>query len=758
MAIRLRAEIHGLDDIRYALSGVDRPPVAHAWRLTDGRGLELPIGEVRSNPAEGVAGGDIEGRIVPAAPLDPLRVHYLEIPEVGARALVRRDPLFRRMASSKPLGARVSDDGAETTFRIFSPRASAVRLYLYRNARDLPVQSLYVVLLERDGDGVWETAVPGDLHGTWYDFTVHGPDDPGNWFWEQSPAHISDPYALVNDDALGKSRVWRDGPPPPPVAGGRPRMEDVVAYEVHVQDFTDLLPVREYETGTMPAMARSGLRNAQGEPVGFDHLAALGVNVVHLMPMQEYLHYPDDAWQKTFAHDPRAREMGIDRENYQWGYRTTHAFAVESRYRSRDAEPGAERDQFRALVAAFHQRGISVIVDLVSNHTGENMDHRHLLLHFNVLDLPYWYRTDDDLEHIGPFGNEVKTEERPMVQRWLLDQMRHWVEALGVDGFRIDLAGQIDRKTLAWVKEELPEDLIVYGEPWIAPSDPNVRANPEWSWYKHNAPITFFQDEARNALQGSPFDVHDRGWAGGDPGRRGAAMAALANAYPEEPLSTSGISYLDIHDNWALADRYALQDQNGLLGVDLGAVRIAAGLLLTSAGPVVIHGGTEMLRSKGLAPKEEWTVEAAGGPILFKGRHDTYNLRAPNRFVWSDLARGSDHLTMRDWWRGLIALRMSEHGRVFRTARVPEGHYRWILPDDHHLLGYVVGEQVLVLAHNGRGVGRFSFALPSGRWRQVADGERVELAGVGGPHGRLGAGHHEITVSGGAFLVWVRVG
>ena len=53
-------------------------------------------------------------------------------------------------------------------------------------------------------------------------------------------------------------------------------------------------------------------------------------------------------------------------------------------------------------------------------------------------------------------------------------------------------------------------------------------------------------------------------------------MRALANDYAEEPLSTNGISYLDIHDNWALADRFALYDHNGLEGVDVAAVRIAA--------------------------------------------------------------------------------------------------------------------------------------------------------------------------------------
>ena len=745
---RFRAEIHGPTAIRFNLSGVERPAERSAYRLTDGRGREIPIAAV-------LPGTATESLMGPGIALDPMRVHYLEIPRLGLRALVRRDPLFRNLYSSKPLGAVVSDDGAKTSFRIFSPRAQAVRLYLYRSKDDAPSAALRVVEMAKDKDGVWEAAEPGELHGTWYDFTVHGPPDPGDSFYETHPVHISDPYALVNDDALGKSRVWRDGPPPPPVAGGRPHMEDVVAYEVHVQDFTDLLPVPAAETGTLPAMARPGLVNAHGEPIGFDHLVALGANVVHLMPVQEYLHYPDAEWRAAFADDPFARSMAIDRENYQWGYRTTHAFAVESRYRSRDAEPGAEREEFKALVRAFHERGVAVIIDVVPNHTGENMDGRNLLLNFNVLDRPYYYRTDENLEHVGPFGNEVKSEDRPMVQRWIIDQLRHWVEVMGVDGFRIDLAGQVDEQTLRWVKRELPQDLIIYGEPWIAPSDPDVRSNLDWAWYKADAPITFFQDEARDAFKGSPFDVNQRGWAGGDGSVRDAAMRALANEYEEEPRATDGISYLDIHDNWTLADRYALSDHNGLEGVDLAAVRIAAGLLLTSAGPVVIHGGTEMLRSKGLAPLEELEVEAAGGPIRFKGRGDTYNLRAPNRFLWESLAPGSDQVSMRDYWRGLLALRMSEYGRVFRIAEVPEGHYRWITPAERTLLGYMVGERVLVLANSGTREGVFRFVLPDGDWRQVGGREAIDLNGVPGDFARLGGGEQEVRVPGGSFLVWV---
>jgi pullulanase/glycogen debranching enzyme len=702
------------------------------------------------------AGASPAALLSPASPLDPLRVHYLEIPGLGLRALVRRDPLFRAMRSPKPLGALVAAGGRETVFRVFAPRATAVRLFLYRGRDDPPDAALRVVAMTRDADGVWEAAQVGDLTGCWYDFTVHGPPDPGNAFFETHPVHVSDPYALVNDDPLGKSRVWRDGPPPPPVAGGRPRLEDVVAYEVHVQDFTDLLPVDATETGTLPAMTRSGLVNAHGAPVGIDHLVDLDVNVVHLMPVQQYLRHPDAEWRAVFADDPFAQAMGIDRENYQWGYRTTHAFAVESRYRSRGAEAGAERDQLKALVRAFHERGIAVVVDVVPNHTGEDMDGAHRFFTFNVLDRPYYYRTDERVEHVGPYGNEVKTEERPMVRRWLLDQLRHWVEALGVDGFRIDLAAQIDRQTLLQVRRELPQDLIIYGEPWIPPSDPDVRANPDWAWDKGNAPITFFQDEARNAFAGSPFDVDARGWAGGDGNARDAAMRALANAYDDEPVTTAGISYLDIHDDWALADRYALKDHDGREGVDPAAARIAAGLLLTSAGPVVIHGGTEMLRSKGLAPLESRAVSACGGTILFKGRNDTYNLRAPNRFRWDRLAPGSAEMALRDWWRGLVALRRSETGRVFRVATVPPGHYRWITPPAATLLGYVVGGRVLVLANSGRDDGTFAFELEGGAWRQVAGRERVDLAGVAGDGARLGGGAHELGVPAGAFLVWVR--
>ena len=747
---RLVAEVRGAEAVWVEITGADRPLDLGAYRIVRWDGAEVVVAQVTPHEAHSAL-------LVPEAEIDPHQVHYVQatVPEAPRplRSMARFDGLWRDLASAAPLGAVVTDPcgdlaecaaSARTEFRVFAPRADSVHLLLYA---DRLGATTHRVPMRQMPDGTWWAGLLDNLHGTWYDYAVYGPEGPGSAFTNQTGETVSDPYALVSDDSWGRARVWRDDfAPPQPVAGGRPAMEDVVAYEVHLQDFTDRLPVPE-AVGPLEAFAMSGLTNARGEPVGLDYLDRLGVNVVHLMPVQEYLHYPDDAWQAAFADDPFMQEQGIAEENYQWGYRTTHAFAVESRFRSAGDEPGRERERLRDLVDAFHARGVAVVVDVVFNHTGENMEGDERLLTFNGLDKHYYYRLDEDGNHIGAFGNEVKSENRPMTQRWLLDQLRHFVEVFGVDGFRIDLAGQTDEQTLRWIQAELGEDVLIYGEPWIGSNDPDYEANPDWDWYKADSPITFFQDDARNAFKGAPSDhpapaASARGFAGGDPEARDPALRGIANAYPEEPTPNAGINYLDIHDNWALADRFASCEAGGCAwdgraGVREAEMRIAAALLLTSLGPVVIHGGTEIARSKGLAPLPEaidgeWErAEMPLAPIYIKGRGDTYNLRAANAFLWETVGQTDgpvDIDAMEDWWAGLIALRLSEAGEVFRLGdAVPEG---WVEVMDHpdpHVVAYTVGERVHVLINTGdASVEVPPYDLPGDGWQIVT------IAGQGG--------------------------
>lgn len=758
--IPLLAELKS-ENLIWAKINVERPLVPEAYVIKDAQGNEIKVAGVLPN-------GAATTLITPAQPLDKRRVYFLEIPEKNLRTHCSFDGWFRETYSTKELGANI--DGNQTTVRLFAPRAERVKLYLYEGRNDETAKE--VTDMQVDREGVWEATFSEDLHGTYYDFTIHGADDPGNHFYETNPVHINDPYARVSDDTWGKARIWRRTQPATPLKNGIPKMEDVIAYEVHIQDFTDRLPVPDKHKGTFQGMITRGLKNSRGQKIGFDYLLDLGINVVHLMPVQEYVHFPTDDWKASFQNDPYMIEQGVSEENYQWGYRTSFAMAVEARYRTKGGEPGTERDEFRNLVQAFHNEDIAVIIDIVPNHTAENMDANAWYFNFNGIDKQYYYRTKD-FDHIGAYGNEVKTENRPMTQRWLIDQCKYYIDEFGIDGFRIDLAGQIDQQTLIALKEAIGRDKIVYGEAWIGSNDPNYEENPDWDWYKEDSPITFFQDDSRNAFKGPVFELKDhlkdRGWPGGKFDERANVMKGLANKFPDDKTPLSGISYLDIHDNFALADQFGGPSFDGRYDVDEDEYKLAVTLLYTTLGPIVTHGGSEILRSKAHAPlREEVRETRAGFKTYMHGYRDTYNHRTANQFLWETVGQKpegnnkNDYRNMYNFWKGMNHFRFSDYGSVFRVAEaVDEGYYQWITPEKEGMLGYIVDGQVMVLLNAEQSQQTFTqLEIPEGTWRLIGNTDQINhIRGVKGPRGltRLKGGKNmDIEMEATSLLIWVK--
>jgi len=740
------------------VQGDSRPLRPEDYRITDANGNEIEVAGVLPNEATTTL-------IRPATALDKKRVYFLEIPALNLKAHASYDGWFREIFSSKELGANI-DDG-KTAVRLFAPRATMVKLYLYQGKDD--TEAYETIEMQEDDQGVWEAFFDKDLHGVYYDFTIHGHDDPGNHFFNTNPVHVSDPYSRVSVNTWGKSRIWRRTVPAAPLANGIPNMEDVVAYEVHVQDFTDRLPVADKYKGRLKAVTMPGLKNRRGAKIGFDYLVDLGINVIHLMPIQEYVHFPDDDWKASFKDDEYMISQGISEENYQWGYRTSHAMAVESKYRTKGLEPGAERDEFRDLVQDFHDKGIAVIIDIVPNHTAENMDGNFWFFHMNAIDKQYYYRTKD-FEHMGAYGNEVKTENRPMVQRWLIDQCNYYIKEFGIDGFRIDLAGQVDEQTLKVLKEAIGQDKIVYGEAWIGSNDPNFENNPDWDWYKEDSPITFFQDESRNAFKGPVFELNDprkdRGWAGGKFSERKNVMRGLINKGKEDKTPNSGISYLDIHDNFALADQFGGPNFDGRTAVDQDEYKIAVALLYTTLGPLVTHGGSEIMRSKAHAPLREVVKTTKGGyTVYMHGYRDSYNHRTANQFKWNTVGQKAsrknqnDYRNMYAFWQGMNRFRFSEIGKIFRVSEaVADDYYQWITPEDESQLGYIVNNQVLVLLNAGANEGNFSFELPEGNWKLIANTKAVNLEGVKDQKNlvSLAGGTQNIGMEATSLRIWVK--
>jgi len=97
-------------------------------------------------------------------------------------------------------------------------------------------------------------------------------------------------------------------------------------------------------------------------------------------------------------------------------------------------------DDLRHLVEECHTRGMGVILDWVANHTA--WDNKWLIEH------PDWYTHDSAGNIIFPPGTDwtdvadLNYDNRQMRDA-MIDAMRYWVDSVGVDGFRCDVADQV---------------------------------------------------------------------------------------------------------------------------------------------------------------------------------------------------------------------------------------------------------------------------------------------------------------------------
>ena len=158
-------------------------------------------------------------------------------------------------------------------------------------------------------------------------------------------------------------------------------MHETIIYEAHVKGLTQRHPaVPEELRGTYSGIAH---------PAVVEHLAALGVTAIELMPVHQ------------FVHDHHLVERGL--RNY-WGYNSIAFLAPHNGYRSPatathpascragvGAQPQSQVQEFKTMVKALHSAGIEVILDVVYNHTAEG-NHLGPMLSMRGIDNPAYYR------------------------------------------------------------------------------------------------------------------------------------------------------------------------------------------------------------------------------------------------------------------------------------------------------------------------------------------------------------------------------
>ena len=346
-----------------------------------------------------------------------------------------------------PLGA--TWDGAGVNFAIFSKHATKVELCLF-DSREALKESARVPLPERTDD-VWHGYFPDARPGQLYGFRVHGPYEPAAGHRFNPRKVLLDPYAKaigrplswsdamfgykIGDPAQDLSLDDRDSAPNAPLGvvvdtaftwGGddllRRPWHDTVIYELHVKGFTKLHPeVPEAVRGTYAGLA--------SQPA-IDHLRALGVTAVELMPVHFHL---DD------------RHLLEKKLSNYWGYNTANFFAPEPTFAS---DPAHALREFKTMVKALHTAGIEVILDVVYNHTAEG-NQLGPTVSFRGIDNASYYRLlGDNPRYYQDFtgcGNTFNMRE-PRVIQLIMDSLRYAILELHVDGFRFDLASTLARE------------------------------------------------------------------------------------------------------------------------------------------------------------------------------------------------------------------------------------------------------------------------------------------------------------------------
>ncbi len=144
---------------------------------------------------------------------------------------------------------------------------------------------------------------------------------------------------------------------------------------------------------------------------------------------------------------------------------------------------GTDED-FRELVRIYHQNGLRVIIDGVFNHCGWHFfAFEDVVQHGEASPYKDWFyrlsfpvvRPDnpETYPNYECFGYERLMPKlntgNPQVVDYFCDVGRHWVREYGIDGWRLDVASEVDdafwRAFRRAVKEESP-DAILIGEVW----------------------------------------------------------------------------------------------------------------------------------------------------------------------------------------------------------------------------------------------------------------------------------------------------
>lgn len=438
------------------------------------------------------------------------------------------------------LGATYSKKA--TQFALFAPRATEVKVNIYDNPIRTKGETVCTYQMKEQKGGVWKLNVDGDLNNKYYTYQIKSVGE-----YCHPDLEIVDPYAKVVTRGDGISVIYQNENQPFNQTLGRSlifnasqiqevaelrspynKIEDAIIYEFHVRDLT-----RDHNSGVPDSLKGMYLGVAYGGAkykklsTGIDHIAELGVTVVQIQPVMEFVVGNERDYKHKYIRYEDGFGYWPEERYYDWGYGPINYFSVEGWYAT-SLDDDSRIREFKKMISEFHRRGIRVTLDVVLNHTFEGARDNPNSFLFRGIDMDYYYRSKSDgTLYDGIFcGNELHTEN-PMVRKYILDCLKYWVTEFKIDGFRFDWMSAMDPTTLSMVVRELRAinpNILLYGELWtLRDLSYTGKDNGTYVDRQHvalferdyNLPpgsIAGFNDYFRDAVKGSGFQ---RDYSGG---------------------------------------------------------------------------------------------------------------------------------------------------------------------------------------------------------------------------------------------------
>ena len=184
-------------------------------------------------------------------------------------------------------------------------------------------------------------------------------------------------------------------------------------------------------------------RNHHATPVG-DGFVVPEVADVVMYQVNPRVFAPENSFQAIINRLDSIEDLGVNMLWIMPIYPIGEEKSKNSPYSVKDYKAVAPEygtvDDLKELVESCHERGMGVILDWVANHTA--WDNVWLQQH------PDWYTHDSTGNIIFPPGTDwtdvadLNYDNKDM-RAAMIDAMRYWVDSVGVDGFRCDVADQV---------------------------------------------------------------------------------------------------------------------------------------------------------------------------------------------------------------------------------------------------------------------------------------------------------------------------